>query len=50
VILDVKKAVNSLLEEFLEYNRTQIKNKNDIYLILDIGWSYFGWRQKNVLL
>jgi hypothetical protein len=43
VILDVEKAINSLLEEILECNRTQIKNKNDIYLMLNIGWSYFGW-------
>jgi hypothetical protein len=42
VILDVEKAVNSLLEEFLECNRTQIKNKDDIYLMLDVGWNYFG--------
>jgi hypothetical protein len=37
VILDVEKAVNNLLEEFLECNRTQIKNKNDVYLMLDAG-------------
>jgi hypothetical protein len=30
VILDVEKAVNSFLEEFLECNRTQIKNKDDV--------------------
>jgi hypothetical protein len=39
----VEKAVNSLLKKFLECNRIQIKNKDDIYLMLDAGWSYFGW-------
>jgi hypothetical protein len=39
----VEKAVNSLLKKFLECNRTQIKNKDDIYLMLDAGWSHFGW-------
>jgi hypothetical protein len=43
VILNVEKAVNSLLEEFLECNRTQIKNKDDVYLMLDIRWNYSGW-------
>jgi hypothetical protein len=27
----------------LECNRTQIKNKDDVYLMLDAGWSYSGW-------
>jgi hypothetical protein len=46
VILDVEKAVNSLLEEFLECNRTQIKNKNDVGCWMELSWS----GQKNILL
>jgi hypothetical protein len=50
VILDVEKTINSLLKEFLECNRTQIKNKVDIYLMLDVSGIILIGGQENVLL
>jgi hypothetical protein len=46
VILDVEIAVNNLFDGFLEWNRKQIKNKDNVYFILDVKWSYFGWWTK----
>ena len=46
MVLDVEIAVNNFLDGFLEWNRRQIKNKDDIYLILDAEWSHSGWWTK----
>src|SRR5690349_6853087 len=43
VLVDVEKTVDELLEEFLMLTRKQIKNKDDVFLVFDAGWSHPGW-------
>lgn len=43
VVPDVETEVNKLLEDFLKWTRSQIKNKDDVFIVIDGGWSHPGW-------
>lgn len=43
VVNDVDNAVTELLKDFLKWTREQIKDKNNVFLVFDAGWSHPGW-------
>ncbi len=43
VVPDVDNAVNNLLDDFLKWTGSQIKDKNDVFVVFDAGWSHPGW-------
>jgi hypothetical protein len=43
IIPDETKAVQKVLDDFLFFNQQMVEDPDDLWIILDTGWSHPGW-------